>query len=105
MEVNFCIMDRKKRLEELRKIKQDYIVLREVLLLYKNMLEYNRNLEVDTSKEKEDVNHGRSIQYHCEKPDNFLNNDIVIFVSGGKIYGIGLVENNWIKVKKVFGEL
>ena len=58
-----------------------------------------------SDKEKEDVSHGRSIQYHCEKSDNFLNNDIVIFVSGGKIYGIGLVENNWIKVKKVFGEL
>ena len=58
-----------------------------------------------SDKEKEDVSHGRSIQYHCEKSDNFLNIDIVIFVSGGKIYGIGLVENNWIKVKKVFGEL
>lgn len=41
-------MDRKKRLKELNEIKQKYISLREYVLFYKNMLEYNQ-------KEKNDV--------------------------------------------------
>ena len=47
--------------------------------------------------EKERVSHGGFLQNKCYKTSN-----IVIFVYGGKIYAIGMVDNEKILVKKVF---
>lgn len=38
-------MDRKKRIEELENLRQNYLALREFVIYYKNALEYNENLQ------------------------------------------------------------
>ena len=47
-------MDRKKRIEELEKLRQKYLTLREFFVYYKNALEYNYQLE-EKEKEKSNV--------------------------------------------------
>lgn len=50
-----------------------------------------------TESEKELVSHGMSL-----KNEIYKNSDIVFLVYGGKIYAIGMAEQNKILVKKVF---
>lgn len=45
-------MDRNKKLEELKNLKQKYVDLREYVLFYKNMFEYNQE---EKNKEKKDI--------------------------------------------------
>ena len=47
-------MDRKKRIEDLEKLKQNYLILREFVMYYKNALEYNHQIE-EQEKEKSNV--------------------------------------------------
>lgn len=48
-------MDRKKRIEELEKLRQNYLNLKEFVVYYKNALEYNEQIEQDSQKEQEEV--------------------------------------------------
>lgn len=49
-------MDRKKRIEELENLRQNYLALREFVIYYKNALEYNKNLQnSQIEHEKENV--------------------------------------------------
>lgn len=49
-------MDRKKRIEELENLRQNYLALREFVIYYKNALEYNENLQnSQIEHEKENV--------------------------------------------------
>lgn len=50
-----------------------------------------------TDAEKERVSHGNYLQNKCYK-----TSDIVIFVYSGRIYAIGMVDNEKLLVKKVF---
>jgi len=46
-------MNRKNKIEKLENLRQNYLILREFVIYYKNALEYNNNL--DKQKEKENV--------------------------------------------------
>jgi len=48
-------MDRKKRIEDLEKLRQNYLILREFVVYYKNALEYNEQMEQEKQKEQEEV--------------------------------------------------
>ncbi len=48
-------MDRKKRIEDLEKLRQNYLILREFVVYYKNALEYNEQMEQEKQKEASDV--------------------------------------------------
>lgn len=52
-----------------------------------------------TEAEKERVSHGMSIS----NKENFGSSDIVILIYSGKIYAVGEVEQEKIKIKKVLG--
>ena len=44
-------MNRKNKIEKLENLRQNYLILREFVIYYKNALEYNNNLD----KQKENV--------------------------------------------------
>ncbi len=46
-------MNKKNKIEKLENLRQNYLILREFVIYYKNALEYNNNL--DKQKEKENV--------------------------------------------------
>ena len=57
-----------------------------------------------TVKEKDRIIHGMAIKNRFIQNRN-TTGDIVFFVYSGKMYGIGCIDKDNIKVKKVFEEL
>ncbi|MBP3820409.1 tRNA pseudouridine(55) synthase TruB [bacterium] len=53
-------------------------------------------------EEKEHVSHGRSIKQRYSIDFSINSKSVVFLVYGGKMYGVGVIEEGLIKVKKVF---
>ena len=56
------------------------------------------------TEEKDRIIHGMGIKNRLIQNKNNAG-DIVFFVYGGKMYGVGYIDKDTIKVKKVFEEL
>ncbi len=89
------------RLEEIKSIE----VVEKLLINPLEVMPQNRYMLDE--KEKELAGHGMPLNI---KSDHFLssnshpNSDVVFLVCGGKMYGVGMVVDGKIKIKKVFGE-
>ena len=87
-------IDTSVKLEEIKNI-DDYLI---------NPLDvFSQSRYILNEKEKEYVSHGRAIepQYSAKFSCN-LSNTVVFLVYGGRMYGVGMLEEGKIRIKKVF---